>query len=195
MVKVNPNTISVPNSWHPTELLDALAAFASQPQVMTIVEIGSWLGHSAIAMAHALYGRDAAARVYCVDHWKGSHGGTGLVTDPLDLYLRFWNNVREAEVTDRIVPIFERSDQAHTLFTQRPIDLLFIDGDHSYDSVTSDLTHWVPLVRPGGIVCGDDYGEQGPHQAFNNFFDHGTIETEVHNRLAIVRLPISTPIE
>jgi predicted O-methyltransferase YrrM len=34
-----------------------------------------------------------------------------------------------------------------------PVDLLFIDGDHSYDGVKSDFLDYSPLVRPGGIVA------------------------------------------
>lgn len=34
----------------------------------------------------------------------------------------------------------------------RPVDVLHIDGDHSYDGVRADLETYVPLVRPGGLV-------------------------------------------
>jgi predicted O-methyltransferase YrrM len=39
-----------------------------------------------------------------------------------------------------------------------PIDLLFIDGDHSYEGCTADLENWYPKVLPGGhIVLHDSY--------------------------------------
>lgn len=34
----------------------------------------------------------------------------------------------------------------------QPIDLLFIDGDHSYEAVKRDFELYSPLVRPGGLV-------------------------------------------
>jgi predicted O-methyltransferase YrrM len=38
----------------------------------------------------------------------------------------------------------------------RPIDLLFIDGDHRYEGVRADFAAYAPLVRPGGlVVCHD----------------------------------------
>lgn len=37
-----------------------------------------------------------------------------------------------------------------------PIDFLFIDGDHRFESVLLDLKIWVPKVRPGGLVMGHD---------------------------------------
>lgn len=36
------------------------------------------------------------------------------------------------------------------------LDLLFIDGDHSYDGVKADYTHYSPLVRPGGLIVFHD---------------------------------------
>jgi len=35
----------------------------------------------------------------------------------------------------------------------RPIDLLFIDGDHTYDGVRRDYEMYSSLVRPGGLVA------------------------------------------
>ena len=35
----------------------------------------------------------------------------------------------------------------------RPIDLLFVDGDHRYEGVRADFAAYAPLVRPGGLVA------------------------------------------
>jgi predicted O-methyltransferase YrrM len=34
----------------------------------------------------------------------------------------------------------------------RPVDMLFIDGDHTYDGVSADYDMYSPLVRPGGLI-------------------------------------------
>ena len=39
------------------------------------------------------------------------------------------------------------------LLDGRPLDFLFMDGDHSYDGVARDFSEYVPLVRPGGLVA------------------------------------------
>ena len=39
------------------------------------------------------------------------------------------------------------------------LDVLFIDGDHTYDGVKSDFLMYAPLVRPGGIVAFHDIAE------------------------------------
>lgn len=38
------------------------------------------------------------------------------------------------------------------LLAGRPIDLLFIDGDHSYEGVRADFMTYGPLVRKGGLI-------------------------------------------
>lgn len=37
------------------------------------------------------------------------------------------------------------------------LDLVFIDGDHSYESCKADILLWAPKVHKGGIICGHDY--------------------------------------
>lgn len=36
-------------------------------------------------------------------------------------------------------------------------DLLYVDGDHSYEAVCSDMARWGTRVRDGGLVVLDDY--------------------------------------
>merc|ERR1712129_457956 len=43
-----------------------------------------------------------------------------------------------------------------------PIDLVYIDAEHDYSSCRDDIIAWEPLVRPGGIIAGDDYGAASP---------------------------------
>ncbi|MBK9140856.1 MAG: class I SAM-dependent methyltransferase [Candidatus Melainabacteria bacterium] len=43
---------------------------------------------------------------------------------------------------------------------EQKIDVLFIDGSHDFASVLLDLQTWMPHVREGGIVCGDDWNHE-----------------------------------
>lgn len=40
----------------------------------------------------------------------------------------------------------------------RDIDMIFIDGDHSYEGCAGDINGWLPFVKLTGIVAVDDYG-------------------------------------
>ena len=42
------------------------------------------------------------------------------------------------------------------------LDLVFIDGDHSYEAVTNDLNFWWKKIRKGGWLLGDDYSSIWP---------------------------------
>lgn len=46
--------------------------------------------------------------------------------------------------------------QLDALLAGRPIDLLFIDGDHTYDGVKADYEMYGPLVRSGGVIAFHD---------------------------------------
>lgn len=50
------------------------------------------------------------------------------------------------------------TSQAAKIF-RGPVDFLFVDADHSYESARDDLRDWFKFVRPGGIVAGHDYGQ------------------------------------
>jgi len=52
------------------------------------------------------------------------------------------------------------SVEASKLIPDESLDLVYIDASHDYKSVLSDITHWEPKVRPGGIVSGHDYGTE-----------------------------------
>ena len=40
------------------------------------------------------------------------------------------------------------------------LDLVMIDADHSFESVTADLLAWLPKIRDGGVICGHDWKNQ-----------------------------------
>lgn len=48
------------------------------------------------------------------------------------------------------------SEQALSYFEDESIDFLHIDGNHSEKSSMYDVTHWLPKVKKGGVICFDD---------------------------------------
>ena len=66
--------------------------------------------------------------------------------------------------------IREKSWLAADEFENQSLDIVYIDGDHTYEGVLKDLAAWFPKVRRGGIICGDDIGWPGVRRAVDEFF-------------------------
>jgi predicted O-methyltransferase YrrM len=63
-----------------------------------------------------------------------------------------------------------------------PLDVLFIDGDHSYTGCLADLENWGPKVKDGGLILchdSDTAGFPGVRQAIDEFCDKRKLEHEV----------------
>lgn len=129
--------------------LKALQYYARN--LRTIVEIGSYKGGSAIAMAEV-----SAGNVFCVDLWDEHTGQKRYTTAKQD----FYKNVDKAGLTKRVFPIQMPSARASKLWPvfQREIDLLFIDGCHKYNYVKADFENWSPWVA--GFVAFHDYAPE-----------------------------------
>jgi predicted O-methyltransferase YrrM len=61
--------------------------------------------------------------------------------------------------------------KAYTLLEGKPVDALFIDGDHSYEGVLTDWLLYSPLVRKGGLVAFHDALLHGPELGVADFLD------------------------
>jgi predicted O-methyltransferase YrrM len=138
-----------------------------------IAEIGSWMGRSTRALADHTPGT-----VYAVDTWQGSDEPVhrkALADKPKDwLYRQFCANLADllAAQPPKVIAVRRPSVQAARRLRRLRFDLIFLDGAHDYASVRDDLAAWAPLLRPGGLLCGHDWGgsfpgvEQAVREAF-----------------------------
>lgn len=53
------------------------------------------------------------------------------------------------------------SEEAAGQVADESLDWAYIDGDHTYKGVATDLRAWWPKLRSGGLLMGDDYGRSG----------------------------------
>jgi predicted O-methyltransferase YrrM len=109
-----------------------------------IVEVGSHMGKSTTWLAcGSLSGKGST--VYAVDPWDGS----GEAPEA------FLHNIRAACIDKLVSPIPMSSEKAAASFDQ-PVELIFIDGDHSYEAVRLDLELWLRKVVEGGVLAFHD---------------------------------------
>jgi len=64
----------------------------------------------------------------------------------------------------------EISDKAKDKIANNYVDLLLIDGDHSYEQVKRDIQNYLPKVKKGGKIIGDDYNLEGVKNASDEIF-------------------------
>lgn len=116
-----------------------------------IVEIGCWIGRSTSALV------ETPGFVLCVDNWKGKYGfmPTDLHNLPGGGFPAFVTNM--ADQLGKVIPLRMRSQEAAALFPVPCFDMIFIDGDHRYDSVRADIIMWEQNLKSGGLLCGHNY--------------------------------------
>lgn len=136
-----------------------------------IVEIGSFLGKSTKYLVDKVKASGKNIHVVAIDTFKGTlneeyHQNFVSQFDG-DIYQQFSENVD----TERITVLKEYSSDACKYFGNGTIDFLMIDGDHSYEGVTSDINNYFYKMKPGGYISGDDYNVfNSTTQAVNDFF-------------------------
>lgn len=137
------------------------------------VEIGSWKGRSASAMAVNIVNSNKAIKFFCVDTWKGSEEHQeGQVFADVDviggsLLDRFLENTKPVE--NHIQIIRKESTVAANDFEDHSLAFVYIDASHDYESVKKDLNAWYPKVKKGGILAGHDWGWVPVKNAVANF--------------------------
>lgn len=132
-----------------------LFELARRPGIRTIVEIGSYLGASAVAFGAGLHSAaNASARVYCVDTWNND----AMTEGQRETMGEFLANT--AHYRDRIVPVRGWSTAvARDIGRQiEQVDILFIDGDHSYEGCLADWDAYKHLLAPRATVVFHDIG-------------------------------------
>ena len=123
-----------------------------------IVEIGSWQGKSTICLGNGSL-RGQKTMIYAIDPHTGStehHQEKGQVWT----FDQFKKNIEQAQVDSIVHPIVKMSWDAAIDF-HHPIELIFIDGAHDYESVTRDFNDWFPKVVEGGLMTFHDSTWEG----------------------------------
>ena len=139
--------------WFSQDSQDVLARLVRSVEDIPgmVVEFGSWEGRSTVAMARAAYPRTVLA----VDTWQGSPGEVSAKLAAIrDVFAQFTANIR-MWTKGNVTPYVSgwREFLAHEA---EPVALAFIDAEHTYTEVRDNILALLPLIRPGGVICGDD---------------------------------------
>ena len=161
-----------------------------------IVEVGTWLGASAVNMANICFDlgiKREELEIVCVDTWLGSveHFSMGSLTRqngrPV-IYEQFISNIIHKELTDVITPFPIDSVNAHECFKGWNIqpDMIYIDAAHDYQSVKLDVFVWSQVLRSGGWMLFDDWHHEPIKRAVYEVFGQDKV-FEVGGKAAWVK--------
>ena len=76
---------------------------------------------------------------------------------------------------ERLILIEADTADAHIWLADASHDFVFVDADHSYSAVCRDLELYRPKVRPGGFLCGHDYGHVSVSNAIRDTLGRVTV--------------------
>ncbi len=127
-----------------------------------LVEVGVWKGE----LSRMLY--RVAEQLYLVDPWevawnKFTRGTTGELyqcsmgeppktQDELD---RMYRDVSSA--MPNAVVIRKDSLAASDVIDNESVDFVYLDSVHTYEYCLLEIEFWLPKIKPGGMIAGDDY--------------------------------------
>lgn len=142
---------------------DMLEVISKLPFNLVMAEIGCFKGHSTISWI--LSGK--VNKIYCVDPWCfdeisiSSDNYTHTIDGVNSIELQFDEIMSDVD-SSKYVKIKNFSKEASNLFSKYQLDFVHIDGNHSYESVKTDILCWKDKIKIGGIIGGHDYSSGWP---------------------------------
>ena len=139
-MKINPKRKSPEQSAGLRDMCRYLVELKLTRRLWTVVEIGSWMGESAVIFSGYF------DRVICVDPFEGKAS---------DVYPIFAKAIKSHP---RIEHLCERAG-ASRKYIGDPVTFVYIDAVHEYEPVKSDIEYW---RYRAAAIGGHDYGGNFP---------------------------------
>lgn len=149
----------------------------ASPNISKALSIGGWMSerellwlatqaqtHDMIVEFGSLHGRSTRAMtdnnsgiIWAVDPWAGDYYNEDGQNIQISTFVMpyFMKNLEDRIKTAHVVPVRKFSYQFSLPHT---VDMVFIDGDHRYETVVKDIKKAIELLSIGGLICGHDYG-------------------------------------
>ena len=123
----------------------------AKPEVL--VELGTFKGTSFFSFCQAVKDEKLGTKLFAIDTWQGDEHG-GFYGD--DIYKNVESIKREYYYNLDVQLLRKTFDEALNEFEDNSIDVLHIDGLHTYEAVKHDFETWLPKVKENGIILFHD---------------------------------------
>jgi predicted O-methyltransferase YrrM len=142
---------------------------------VNVVEIGSWVGKSAIIISTALRSKEAT-QFFCVDPFDASSDERAQPRLEMrasgfsqPLWETFNANIRRFGNAKIIIPKRGLSQEIVNDWHDE-VDMLFIDGNHEFEAVKRDFSDWSPFIKEGGIILFHDTYFESPNPNIDFYY-------------------------
>mgnify|MGYP001192328125 FL=1 len=167
------------------------------------VEVGSYCGKSACYIGQAC--KENKTYLMTIDHHRGSeeqqygeeyfdpdeYNYEKEIVDTLPTLLK---NIQKFQFEEVILPVVNSSELASKEI-QNNIDLVFIDGSHTFESARKDYVSWKNKIRIGGILAIHDVydseveGGQAPKEIYEKALSENfKLLKRVNSLVALLRI-------
>jgi len=145
-IDFQPERLVFPDSWIGHIPFAAWLIKEIKPSIF--VELGTHSGNSYLAFCQAVKESGLQTRCYAVDTWKGDeHAGFYGEEVYKNLYPYHEDHYNGFSRLLRL-----KFDEAVSYFSDQSIDLLHIDGLHTYEAIKHDFETWLPKLTPNAVV-------------------------------------------
>jgi hypothetical protein len=97
--------------------------------------------------------------LYLIDVWRSlsnrEYNDISNQQSPNEVYSKTIENISRYE--NRAFMLRMSGNKAVNLFQDYSLDFIYIDANHTYESVKQDVHLWYPKIRLGGMISGHDY--------------------------------------
>lgn len=174
--------------WTPREARELFRQRVAEcPDFGTFVELGVFEGRGTCLMAELIAASGKRITQYAVDHFRGTPEIPA--SESIDLRAKFKTHLEQAGLLQNIKLLESDSAEAAGSFADGSVDFVYVDAGHDRESVRRDIAAWLPKVKPGGVLAGDDYAPEFPDvvSVVDEFFPADA--KVVQGRTWAVRLP------
>lgn len=149
-INFKPVHITQPIGW--IAHMPFAAALVSELKPKLLVELGTHSGNSYFTFCQSVKVSQLGAVCYAVDTWEGD-SQAGWYDDKIYQSVAKINNEHYATFSYLLRRTF---DNAVSQFADGSIDILHIDGLHTYEACKHDYETWLPKVKKGGVILFHD---------------------------------------